>query len=203
MNKTLKLIMITASVGVLLGVFTSFGQSILPPPFTQLANSYSMWLIFSFGVGYVLKSHSLIAVAIAGAAIQYLAILLYFIVSAVRFDMAYTMADLIAANLIWIIGGTLVGPVAAVAGRNAANRTKLINVSVGFMAGLIVSEAGYQFLKLGYGGEGVVFTVVALIFLLVMYYLVKYHVWWTVLYTFIWSVVMYIGYAYVLNAIFG
>ncbi|HEY1085896.1 MAG TPA: DUF6518 family protein [Candidatus Saccharimonadales bacterium] len=203
MNKLLKLAVTTTFVGILLGVFTSFGQSVLPSPFTQLANSYSMWLIFSFGIGYALKSHSSIAVAIVGAIVQYLAILLYYIVSAVRFDLAYTIMDLISANLVWIIGGTLVGPIAAVAGRMTANKTKLTDASVSFMAGLIVSESGYQFIKLGYGAEGVVFATVVLIYIGAMYYLVKYRITATLLYTLVWSVAMYIGYVYVLGSIFS
>jgi MFS family permease len=201
MNKKLKYVVITLGIGILLGVFTSFGQTYLPEPFRQLANSYSVWLLFSFIVGYILKTYKIAGVA--GVFVQYLAILFYYIASSIRFDMSFTPESLISLNIVWIVGGTLAGPIAAIAGAIAAKKTKHLSIAIGFMAGLFFSEALYQFIMLGYAAEGIVFSLVGLAFIVLAYYKTKYPVVMTLLSTVLFTSVMYVGYAYVLGALFS
>jgi len=196
MNKALRYVGITFGIGILLGIVTSFGQTYLPAPFTQLANSYSIWLLFSFIVGYILKSYKMTTVASAGILVQYLAILFYYVASAIRFDMSLTVGNLLSANMIWIIGGTLAGPIASLAGLAVARKSKHLPASVGFVGSLFLSEALYQFILLGYVAEGVVFSLVGFAFLLLSYYKVKYPLAKTLLSTAALTVLMFIGYAY-------
>lgn len=199
MNKILYFFLVTLVLGISLGVFTSFGQTFIPEPFKQLANSYSVWLLFSFIGGYLLMSYK--KALIAGVLIQYLAILFYYVASSIRFDMEYSFESLISLNVIWIIGGTLVGPIAALAGVLANRQTNYRPYATGFMAGLIVSEALYQFIILGYIGEGLVFLFTALVFLTISYYKTKYAVITTIIATILFTVAMYIGYAVVLRSL--
>ena len=200
MKSLIRFVVVAVAVGVLLGVFTSFGQTILSEPFTQLANSYSIWLFFSLVAGYLLVSAK--QAAIAGALLQYIAILFYYVASSIRFDMAYTIENLISLNLIWIAGGTLAGPLAGVAGALIKQRHKYVPYAIGFMAGLFISEGLYQFLSLQYVGEGIVFIVTALLFLVVAYYKLKFPIVKTVLVTIAFSILMYVGFAYVLAGLF-
>lgn len=202
MQKIIKYLSITIVVGILLGVFTSFGQTFIPAPFTQLANSYSLWLLFSFVVGVALKTYGFASVAVAGAVVQYLAILFYYVASAIRFDMSFTLESLISLNIVWLVGGTLMGPITGVAGVIAARREKYLTVTVGFMAGLIFSEALYQFLNLGYVAEGIVFSAVGLLFLGLVYLKVRYPIRFTLLWTGLFTGLMYVGIAYVMGSLF-
>lgn len=188
-------------VGILLGVVTSFGQTYIPDPLRQLANSYSVWLLFSFIVGWLIQKYSWAAVA--GVAVQYLAIVFYYVASSIRFDFDLTLSALIANNVIWIIGGTLVGPVAAIAGMIVKNKTRYLPIAIGFMVGLFISEALYQFIILQYVGEGVVFSIVAAIFAGVMYFVTKYNLLKVAVFSLLFTSVMYVGYAHVLGAIFS
>lgn len=201
MNKTLYFFLLTFAVGLLLGIFTSFGQTFIPEPFKQLANSYSVWLSFSFIAGYLLVSYK--KAAVAGVLLQYLAIIFYYVASSLRFDMGFSFGSLISLNLVWIAGGTVAGPIAALAGAMARKKAKYVSYAIGFMAGLFISEALYQLIILGYVGEGTVFSVVALVFLGVSYYKIKYSVVKTALATLFFASLMYVGYAYVLKALFS
>jgi Family of unknown function (DUF6518) len=189
--------------GILLGVITSFGQTYIPQPFTQLANSYSIWLLFSFVVGYILKSYKIVASLVAGVLIQYIAILFYYVASAIRFDMPFTSESLITLNIVWIIGGTLVGPIAALAGLFVANGSKNLPVAIGFMAGLFFSESAYQFVQLGYMAEGIIFSATGILFLAIAYSKTKFPVIKTLVAAIFFTGLMYIGFAYILGAIFA
>lgn len=201
MNKILYFFLVTITVGILLGILTSFGQTFIPEPFKQLANSYSVWLFFSFIAGYLLISYK--KTVVAGVLVQYLAILFYYLASSIRFNMEYSLGMLISLNVVWIVGGTLAGPAAALAGALVKKKTKYLSYAIGFMAGLFISEALYQFINLGHVGEGIVFSVVALVFLGVSYYKIKYSILGTTLATLFFTGLMYVGYAYVLGTLFS
>jgi hypothetical protein len=134
-TNTRRYVSITIVTGVLLGIFTSLGQTYSPDPFKQLANSYSVWLLFSFATGYLIASVR--SAALAGILVQYLAIVFYYLASLVRFDMTFTLGSLFSLNVIWLVGGTLVGPEAAVAGVYTKHRTRRYPIAIAFMAGLI------------------------------------------------------------------
>lgn len=201
MNKTLYFFVVTFAIGILLGIFTSFGQTFISDPFKQLANSYSIWLFSSYVAGYLLISYK--SAALSGVLLQYLAILFYYIASSVRFGTTFSIESLVSINLIWLIGGTLAGPIAAVAGAIVKKKTKYLPYAVGFIAGLFISEALYQFIKLGYMSEGIVFSAIALVFLVISYYKTKYRIATTAIVTVVFTIFMYIGYAYVLGKLFS
>lgn len=196
----LRFTLVTAAIGILLGVFTSFGQTFIPDPFRQLANSYSVWLFFSFIAGYILVSYK--QALISGALLQYLAILFYYAASSIRFDMDYSIESLISLNLVWIIGGTLAGPAAGLAGALMKEK-KYVPYAIGFMAGLFLSEALYQFIALNYIGEGIVFVSAGLVFLTAGYHKVRFPLVKTLLSAALFTVIMYVGYAVVLGSLFS
>lgn len=151
--------------------------------------------------GYLLISYK--RAAVAGVLLQYLAILFYYVASSIRFDMGFSFGSLISLNLVWIAGGTLAGPVTALAGAIVRKKAEYVSYAIGFMAGLFISEALYLFIDLGYVGEGIVFSLVALVFLSVSYYKIKYSLVKTALTTLFFASLMYVGYAHILNALFS
>lgn len=196
MRLALRNLSIILLIGLLLGALTSFGQTFIPEPFKQLANAYSVWLFASFVIGMLLASYKW-AVA-GGAAVQYLAILAYYLLSIVRFDSGFS----VASNLIWIVGGTLVGPVAAYLGHAVRAGSKWRPYGISFMTALFFSEALYQFIILRYIGEGSCFLVIGLGFLSVMLFCEKRHLA-TIAATIPLTILMFVGYAYVLVSISG
>lgn len=200
MRRIINFVAITLGIGILLGILTSFGQTYIPEPLTQLANSYSVWLFFSLIAGYLLNSVK--RAALSGALLQYIAILFYYVASSIRFDMDYSIIDLLSVNLIWIIGGTLVGPVAGIAGVLIRQNSRHVAYAIAFMAGLFISEAVFQFINLKYIGEGIVFVIAALAFLSTAYYKTRFSVVKTILVSILFVVIMYVGYAFVLGNLF-
>jgi hypothetical protein len=186
-----------ALFGIALGLFTSFGQTYLPDPFTQLANSYSVWLLFAFACGILVSSYRWAAVG--GAVVQYLALASYYVLLHLRFDGAGFNSS---SNIIWLVGGTLAGPVAGVCGKIYANRAKHSHYALSFIGAVALSEALYNFVQLRYVGEGMVFLVLAagLVTALLWKYENRAR---TLLPLVVFTVLAYVGYAFVLMKIFG
>lgn len=191
-----KNIIIIAAFGIGLGIFTSFGQTYLPDPFRQLANSYSVWLLAAFMCGQYISRFRW--ALLSGAVIQYIALATYYALIHIRFsDGGFS----ISANVIWLIGGTLVGPVASLAGKLYAERSKWSTYALSFIVGTILSESLYQFVQLKYAGEGLVFLVLGLAVAIGLLWNYQSRVK-TILPIVVIMAVAYIGYAYILAALF-
>ena len=183
--------------GIGLGAFTSFGQSYLPDPFRQLANSYSVWLLVAFICGMFMSR--LRWAFLSGAAIQYVALLTYYLLIHVRFnDGGFHLSS----NVIWLIGGTLIGPVAGVAGKLYADRSKWSSYGLGLIVGVILSESLYEFLQLTYTGEGIVFLILALSVATSLLWKYESRIK-AILPILAFSAIAYVGYAYIITSIFG
>ena len=180
-----------ALIGIVAGVATSFGQTYLADPLKQLANSYSVWLFASFLSGIFFKSYR--SSAVSGVIVQYLAIFSYAIVSVLRFNTGLALG----ANVVWLIGGTIVGPMCAISGQTVKRRSNYSAYAVAFQASLFLSESLYQFLSLHYAGEGLMFFTLGLVFLIAM--VVKRGKAIVVTgSTFVMSLIIFIGYSHVL-----
>ncbi|CAN5410543.1 hypothetical protein BH09PAT4_BH09PAT4_01700 [soil metagenome] len=192
-----KNVIITITLGVVLGLFTSFGQTYLPDPFTQLANSYSVWLLFAFICGLFMSRFRW--ALLSGAVVQYVALATYYSLLHIRFsDGSFN----ISSNVIWLIGGTLVGPLASLAGKLYSVRSKWSVYALSFIVGLILSESLYQFIRLKYVGEGLVFLVLSLAVAAVLLWDYQSRVK-VILPTIIVTATTYISYAYIVTAIFN
>jgi hypothetical protein len=117
--------------------------------------------------------------------------------------MEYSLESLISLNLIWIVGGTLAGPIAGAAGALIKKKSKYVPYAVAFMTGLFVSEGLYQFIDLKYIGEGIVFSSAAIVFLAVSYYRLRLPFITTILIAILFSIIMYVGYAHILKSMFA
>lgn len=180
-----------------LGIFTSFGQTYLPEPFDQLANSYSVWLLFSFVCGMLLSRYRW--ALLAGALIQYMALATYYVLLHIRFpDAGFNTSS----NIIWLVGGTLVGPVAGFCGRAYAYKSKYSTYALSFIIAVTLSEALFIFIQLRYVGEGLVFLALAavLAILLLRDYSQRLQ---TIVPIIVLTSLAYVGFAYVLTAIFS
>ncbi|HEY1064284.1 MAG TPA: DUF6518 family protein [Candidatus Saccharimonadales bacterium] len=190
-------ILLIIAFGVSLGLFTSLGQTYLPDPFTQLANAYSVWLLAAFISGALVTRYRWALVS--GVAIQYIALLTYYALINLRFDDSGFNA---ASNVIWLVGGTLVGPVAGFCGRAFASKSKYGGFAAGFVVAMILSEALYQFINLHYVGEGLVFL--ALGGFTAAYVLWKHDRWpETLLSAAVVTALAYVGYVFVLTPLFS
>jgi hypothetical protein len=144
-------------IGIFIGLLTSFGQTYIPAPFTQLANSYSVWLFASFIIGYVTKSYW--TAGIGGAVVQYIAIAVYYVISAIRFDSGF----MISSNIVWLIGGTVAGPIIGVLAYALRHEERLRAYAIPALTSLFLSESVYQFINLGYVAEGIMFAGVGVV----------------------------------------
>lgn len=192
-----KNLLITLAFGVGLGLFTSFGQSYLPDPLTQLANSYSIWLLFAFVCGMYVSRYRWAAVS--GALIQYIALATYYALIHVRFtDGGFNMSS----NIIWLVGGTLVGPIAGIAGKLYAVRSRWSAYGLSLIVGVILSESLYQFLQLQYVSEGLIFLALAIMVTVALLWNYRSRLQ-TIIPIIAVTALAYIGYTYVLAAIFN
>lgn len=195
-NKTLTDLTLILLFGLLTGVLTSFGQTFIPAPFTQLANSYSVWLLMSFIAA--LFMHRYRYAIVGGAVIQYLAIAFYHVASAIRFDTGFSFSS----NLVWILGGTLVGPLVGFLGLYLKNKQKHSYLAPAFMAGLAYSEAIYQFAILKYNPEGFVFIGLGTLILTWLLYKYRTNIPKTIVATAVFTGLMFVAYGVILAAIF-
>jgi hypothetical protein len=162
-KKLLKDTLIIIAIGYLTGILTSFGQTYIPDPFRQLANSYLVWLTMSFVAGMLLSSKR--SSLIGGALIQYLAIAVYYIVSIYRFDTAFSFSP---SNIFWIVGGTIAGPVVGLLGFLLNQKNKWFEYSVAILPILVFSDAIFQFVILNYVDTGFVFVGMGLLIMLIL-----------------------------------
>ncbi|MEX2547676.1 MAG: DUF6518 family protein [Chloroflexota bacterium] len=99
---------VAVAVGLVLGVVTQLGQSLLPEGFGQLANSISPWLSVAFVVG-ALQSSPRLAV-VAGFLTLALALVGYYATIFIRFGYTGGGSSLIFWTMGSIAGGLVFGP---------------------------------------------------------------------------------------------
>lgn len=135
--------MIAAAVGLLLGVATQLGQSLLPAGVGQLANSISPWLTVAFAVG-AFQARARNAVA-AGFASLALALVGYYAMVFVRFGYATVGSTLALWMVAALAGGAVFGP-AGYDWRGGTFRPRTIAVAL--LGAAWLAEAGYLALVL-------------------------------------------------------
>ena len=184
--------------GAVAGVLTSYGQTYLPDHLSQIANSYAVWLAVSFATALVLRSYW--TAAIGGAVIQYIAIAVYYVASDLRFD--YGMPSL-GANAVWIIGGTLAGPVVGWLAYSLRQKGRFHAFAIPVIGGLFFSEALYQFINLQYPIEGVIFLCMGALIVVILSYVFREHSVKFFLRLFLCTILMYFAYGVVLVSMFS
>lgn len=131
-------------VGLLLGVATQVGQSLLPPGLGQLANSIAPWLTAAFLIGS-LRDRPRDA-AVNGFVALALALVGYYAMVYVRFG--YTGGS--ASLLLWSMGALVGGVVFGVAGslwRNGSSTQSTLGIAL--LGSAWLAEAGYLARVLG------------------------------------------------------
>jgi hypothetical protein len=149
---------IAAAVGLLLGVATQIGQSLLPAGVGLLANSISPWVSVAFAVGAL---HARARNA-AGAGFLTLAMALvgYYAMVFVRFGYATVGSTL----LLWTGGALAGGVVFGLAGYHWRHGTFTTRtVAVALLGAVWVAEAGYLAFVLQMRDVAVAYAVIGLL----------------------------------------
>lgn len=131
-------VVVAVLVGLVLGVLTQIGQSLLPEGVGQLANSISPWLTVAFVVG-ALQSRPRDA-ALAGFVALVLALVGYYATVFVRYGYAGASTSLVFWSIGSICGGLIFGP-GGWFWRNGAFRER--TVAVALLGSVWVAEAAY------------------------------------------------------------
>ena len=148
---------IIAAVGLLTGVATQLGQSLLPDGVSQAANSISPWLLVAFLLGSRMPDRRWAAIAGIGALAT--ALLGYYGMVQLR----YGYGGSTGAVVLWGIGALAGGPVFGVAGwtwrfedgwRRAA--------AIGLLGAVAIAEGGYLIRILPEPVVGAAFVIVGL-----------------------------------------
>jgi hypothetical protein len=105
-------VVVAVVAGLLAGSLTQLGQGVLPDLLTPAANAISPWLAVAFGVGAAAGSRR--AAAAGGLLALVFALVGYFGLVFVRFGYAPSLGG---ANLVWLLGAAVGGPVFGLAGR--------------------------------------------------------------------------------------
>lgn len=130
--------LITLVTGLLTGALTSLGQTWLPEPLVQFANSLAVWLLASFFVGWW-------AVAAAGAGVAGFAVL---VIADVAFYLGmYLQFGIVgswAGDLAYLLGGLVAGPAFGVAGFVTRSRSRYAGVGAALLGAVFLAEAGLR-----------------------------------------------------------
>jgi hypothetical protein len=97
--------------GLVAGVLTQIGQSVLPDLLRPVANAISPWLAVAFAVGAGAAGRR--AAALGGSVALLFALVGYFGLVWLRFDLPPRLGG---ANLVWLLGALVGGPVFGLAG---------------------------------------------------------------------------------------
>ena len=141
-------ILLALGVGILTGVATYIGQSVLPGQWNTLVNSGAIWLIPVFFVGSFARS--LLWAAIAGAATLVATVASYY------GSAALTGAPIsVRAVAFWLALAFVAGPLYGVAGRWWRSDRRALRVfGVALLGGVLVAEGLYIVLVLRYYWSG-------------------------------------------------
>jgi hypothetical protein len=149
---------LAVGVGLLLGVVTQLGQSLLPEGIGQLANSISPWLTVAFAVG-ALQPRVRTAAA-AGFVSLALALVGYYGMVLLRFGYATVGRTLALWTAGALAGGLVFGP-AGYYWRHGAFRER--TVAVALLGAAWVAEAGYLALVLNMRDVAVGYLLIGLV----------------------------------------
>jgi len=148
---------LAAAVGLLLGVATQLGQSLLPAGVGQLANSISPWLTVAFFVGaFQVRPRN---AAGAGFVALAMALVGYYAMVFVRFGYATVGSTLALWTIGALAGGLVFGP-AGYYWRGGTFRARTIAVAL--LGAAWVAEAGYLALVLQMTEVAVGYAVIGL-----------------------------------------
>jgi hypothetical protein len=145
------------AIGLLVGVATQIGQSLLPDGVSHAANSISPWLLVAFLLGSRMPDRRWAALAGFGALA--VALVGYYAMVQLRFGYGGSTGALV----LWGIGAIVGGPVFGVAGwtwrfesgwRRAA--------AIGLLAAVAIAEGGYLIGILPEASVGAAFVLVGL-----------------------------------------
>jgi len=144
------------ATGLVVGALTSFGQTVLGGGFAGLANAVSPWLVAPFLVG-ALARRGWVA-ALAGVLVCAAEVAGYYVTADLRgFPVGAT------SIAVWVVSGVVGGPVFGAAGRlwrTAVGRWRGLGPAL--LVGCWLAEAVVTYaIVLRYGGEALVFGVVA------------------------------------------
>jgi hypothetical protein len=150
-------IALIAAVGLLAGVATQLGQSLLPDGISQAANSISPWLLVAFLLGSRMPDRRWAALAGFGALA--FALLGYYGMVQLRFGYGGSTGALV----LWLIGALVGGPVFGVAGWTWRFEDGWRpSIAIGLLAAVVIAEGGYLIGILPQPAVGVAFIVVGL-----------------------------------------
>lgn len=156
-------ILVALAVGLVTGVLTQIGQSVLPDGIRQVANSISPWLTVAFIVGTLMPRPGV--AALTGFLALALALVGYYAMVLLRFG--YTGGG--SALILWTVGSVLGGAVFGPAGFYWRRGGLVQRVAaIALLAGVFVSEGIYLTLILPEVLIGVGFAVAGLIVPLVL-----------------------------------
>lgn len=104
----LRTLAVAALVGLVLGVLTQLGQSLLPAPLRPIANSISPWLAVAFAVGS--RAPRPVIAALSGFVALALALIGYYSMVWIRFGYGPSNSSLVVWGIAAIAGGLVFGP---------------------------------------------------------------------------------------------
>jgi hypothetical protein len=152
-----RLIIVAVGVGLVLGVLTQIGQSVLPEGLGQVANSISVWVAVAFFVG-IIASHPHLA-SVAGFATLVSALIGYYGMIWIRFG--YTGGG--SSLVLWTVGALLGGVVYGTAGwywRWTTGNARI--AAIALLAAVFAAEGLYLLVILPEKAVGVGFIVAGL-----------------------------------------
>lgn len=145
-------------VGLLTGVLTQFGQSVLPDGWSQVANAISPWLFVAFLLGSTMPDDRWAAGA--GAAALLLALVGYYAMTELRYGIGGGTGSLI----LWGTGAIVGGPVFGFAGhrwRGPSHRERA--AAIGLVGAVAIAEGAYITIVLGRPITGLGFAIAGLV----------------------------------------
>lgn len=139
-------VLVVVVIGLLTGFLTSRGQTYLPDPYNQFANSYSVWLAVSFLIGVLLPQRT--AVLISGFLVQMLALAGYYVTSLV---LLAAPPGALGVMLFWALGGATGGPMLSLGGYWwHRRRDRYARIGSALLGAIFVSEGLYLLIVLMY-----------------------------------------------------
>lgn len=130
---------VIVAIGLVWGGLTSLGQTYLPTPYIQAANSFSVWLLAAFLVG--LLATSVWRAVIGGLVTLILADVAFYLGMYLQFGVIGSWAG----DSYMLLGVTIFGPVLGIAGLLVRFQTRWQVPAIAIVAGLFLSEALYRF----------------------------------------------------------